>query len=92
MESELHGIRDAMLIRQGVLAASTRQEVMGQLVDYTVSLMASDILALPDITELESSRIGELCKLVHPLDQLFMNPAAEVCHRMICTRLIEAEE
>lgn len=51
---------------------------MGQLVDYAVSLMASDILALPDITELESNRIGELCKLVHPLDQLFINPGTEV--------------
>ena len=40
--------------------------------------MLQDILALPDITEVESHRLSELCRILHALEGLFSGEADEV--------------
>jgi hypothetical protein len=40
-------------------------------VDDVLARIIEDIIALPDIPELESHRLGDLCKLLNPLEELF---------------------
>jgi hypothetical protein len=40
--------------------------------------MLEDILALPDITEVESHRLSELCRILNALEGLFSGEADEV--------------
>jgi len=37
-----------------------------------------DILALPDITEVESHRLSELCRILHALEGLFIDDPEQV--------------
>jgi hypothetical protein len=37
-----------------------------------------DILALPDITEVESHRLSELCRILHALEGLFIEDREQV--------------
>lgn len=37
-----------------------------------------DILALPDITEVESHRLSELCRILHALEGLFVDAPEQV--------------
>ncbi|KLT43176.1 hypothetical protein CC85DRAFT_311819 [Cutaneotrichosporon oleaginosum] len=52
--------------------------VLGKLVEATVSSILLSVLALEDITELESQRIGDLLSLVETLSNLFQNDQAHV--------------
>lgn len=45
-----------------------------------------DILALPDITEVESHRLSELCRILHALEGLFIEDPGQV--RALCVCLI----
>ncbi|TFK65606.1 hypothetical protein BDN72DRAFT_889334 [Pluteus cervinus] len=44
----------------------------GQIVEGVLTQMLSDILALPDIPEVESHKLAELCRIFHALEGLFM--------------------
>lgn len=50
----------------------------GALVDAALSHMLADISALPDITEVESHRLSELCRILNALEGLFVVEAEEV--------------
>jgi hypothetical protein len=69
---------------QPVLPASTLDVFLGYLVDSLVQIISSDILALQDITELESNRLTDLLELVHPLENLFRSSTntSEVSERI----------
>ncbi|KAK4683475.1 hypothetical protein P7C73_g6781, partial [Tremellales sp. Uapishka_1] len=68
----LHSLESLARVLKAVLPTSTYLSVTGYLLDYSVSRIATDILALDDITEIESNRLNELCKLLHPLESLFI--------------------
>ncbi|KAJ7623164.1 hypothetical protein FB45DRAFT_752778 [Roridomyces roridus] len=57
---------------KGVLAKSKYYTAIGMLTDTALSRVLEDVLALPDIPEVESHRLNELCRLLHPLEALFM--------------------
>lgn len=40
--------------------------------EAALSRVLEDILALPDITEVESHRLSELCRMLHALEALFI--------------------
>ena len=40
--------------------------------------MLQDVLALPDITEVESHRLSELCRILNALEGLFVGDANQV--------------
>ena len=61
-----------------VLPTTTYLAVLGYLLDTSVQRIASDILALPDITETESSRLDELAKILHSLEAIFVLEPGQV--------------
>ena len=50
----------------------------GSIVGATLTSMLEDVLALPDITEVESHRLSELCKILNALESLFMEDPEKV--------------
>jgi len=50
---------------QGILSKSEYFGALGSLVNFCLSCIMDDILALPDITEVESHRLSELCRMLH---------------------------
>jgi hypothetical protein len=47
-------------------------------VNFCLSCIIDDILALPDITEVESHRLSELCRILHALEGLFIDDPEQV--------------
>ncbi|KAF9497140.1 hypothetical protein BDN71DRAFT_1388136 [Pleurotus eryngii] len=62
---------------KSVLSKSKYYSAIGQLVDAALSQVLKDILALPDITEVESHRLSELCRIPNSLEGLFVEDQAE---------------
>lgn len=48
------------------------------MVDAALSRILRDILALPDITEVESHRLNELCHILNALEGLFVETSFQV--------------
>ncbi|TEB33183.1 hypothetical protein FA13DRAFT_1730944 [Coprinellus micaceus] len=46
-------------------------QAVGRLADAALSRVLRDVIALPDIPELESQRLGELCRIFNSLEGLF---------------------
>lgn len=58
---------------------------LGSLADAALSRVLNDILALDDITEVESHRLSELCKILNALEGLFVEDATQVNSSFIQT-------
>lgn len=50
-----------------------------------------DILALPDITEVESHRLSELCRILHALEGLFIEDPEQVRTLRVCLMRCSSE-
>jgi len=48
---------------------------IGMVTDAALSRVLEDVLALPDIPEVESHRLSELCRILHGLEALFVEEA-----------------
>ncbi|KAF9466111.1 Centromere/kinetochore Zw10-domain-containing protein [Collybia nuda] len=57
---------------KGVLAKSKYYTAIGTMADAVLSRVLQDILALPDIPEMESHRLNELCHILNALEGLFV--------------------
>ncbi|KAI0352169.1 hypothetical protein OH77DRAFT_1523623 [Trametes cingulata] len=57
---------------KAVLAKSKYYDALGAIVETAVSRVLGDILALEDITEIESHRLSELCRILNALEGLFV--------------------
>lgn len=53
-------------------------DALGSLVNLSLMRILGDILALPDITEVESHRLSELCRILHALEGLFIEDPEQV--------------
>lgn len=62
-----------------VLPTTTYLSVMGYLVNVAISTVTDAILAQQDITEEESNHLNELLRTLHPLEELFVLEAGQVC-------------
>lgn len=51
---------------------------MGSVVDAALSRILEDVLALPDIPEVESHRLSELCRIFNALEGLFSEDPEQV--------------
>ena len=60
---------------------------IGQIVDDALFRVMDDILALEDIIEADSERLSELCDMLVPLEELFVDSSCEVgnCLRTSCS-------
>lgn len=63
---------------QDILNKSKYFDVLGSLVNFCLTSVMGDILALPDITEVESHRLSELCRILHALEGLFVDAPEQV--------------
>ncbi|TRM65578.1 hypothetical protein BD626DRAFT_547026 [Schizophyllum amplum] len=62
---------------QGVLAKSKYYTALGLVVDAALSRVLADVLALPDIPEVDSHRLSELCRIVNSLEGLFIEDTSQ---------------
>jgi hypothetical protein len=54
------------------LAKSKYYIAIGLVTDAALSRILEDVLALPDIPEVESHRLSELCRILNALEGLFV--------------------
>ncbi|KAL0568182.1 ribosome biogenesis protein ytm1 [Marasmius crinis-equi] len=57
---------------KNLLTKSKYYMAIGLVTDAALSRVLEDVLALPDIPELESHRLSELCRILHALEGLFV--------------------
>ncbi|KAJ6581607.1 hypothetical protein B0H19DRAFT_930561 [Mycena capillaripes] len=57
---------------KGILNKSKYYTAIGMVTDAALSRVLEDVLALPDIPEVESHRLSELCRILHALEALFI--------------------
>ncbi|KAJ7255514.1 hypothetical protein B0H12DRAFT_1113859 [Mycena haematopus] len=60
---------------KGILTKSRYYTAIGMVTEAALSRVLEDILALPDIPEVESHRLSELCRMLHALEALFVEDA-----------------
>jgi protein transport protein DSL1/ZW10 len=63
---------------QNVLAKGKYYFALGLVVDAALSRILEDILTLPDIPEVESRRLSELCRILNALEGLFVEDPEHV--------------
>ena len=57
---------------QSVLAKTKYYQAVGAVVNAALARILQDVLALPDITEVESHKLNELCRILNALEGLFV--------------------
>lgn len=60
------------------MAKSKYYTAIGFVVDAALSRVLDDICALPDIPEVESRRLAELCRIFQALEGLFVEDPSQV--------------
>ena len=63
---------------KGVMRKSEYYAAAGALVDAALVTILDDILALPDITEVESHRLSELCRIMNAIEGIYMEDPDQV--------------
>ena len=51
---------------------------LGGIINDVLTRVLREVLGLRDIPEVESQRLAALCRILHPLDELFVESADEV--------------
>ncbi|KAJ2919551.1 hypothetical protein MD484_g865, partial [Candolleomyces efflorescens] len=67
----VRNIKDLARRIKPIPTKSKYYQALGRLVDTALSRVLHDITALPDIPELESTRLAELCRIFNSLEGLF---------------------
>jgi hypothetical protein len=65
-------------VNQHVLPHGKYFTAIGSITDAAIFRLIADILALPDITEVESHRLSELCRILNALEGLFSENDGQV--------------
>ncbi|THH27514.1 hypothetical protein EUX98_g6676 [Antrodiella citrinella] len=68
----LQGVRKWSQQVKPVLTKGKYYTAIGAVVDAALSRMLQDVLALPDIPEVESHKLSELCRILSALEALFV--------------------
>lgn len=63
---------------KGILAKNKYYTAIGMVADAALSKILQDVLALPDIPEMESHRLSELCRILNALEGLFVGDSDQV--------------
>ncbi|TFK29696.1 hypothetical protein FA15DRAFT_663862 [Coprinopsis marcescibilis] len=71
MNQVLRSIKDLARRIKPILCKTKYYQVLGRFVDAALTRVSRDILGLPDITEVESHRLSELCRIFNALEGLF---------------------
>ncbi|EKM50623.1 uncharacterized protein PHACADRAFT_213522 [Phanerochaete carnosa HHB-10118-sp] len=73
----LQNVRKFAQHTKNVLVKSKYYEAIGAIVDAALARILQDILALPDITEVESHKLNELCLIFNALEGLFVEDPSQ---------------
>ncbi|KAG6332376.1 hypothetical protein ID866_6708, partial [Astraeus odoratus] len=73
----LRNIRGAAQAWKPILPKSKYYLAVGHVVDSVLSRILEDILAIPDIPEVESHKLSELCRILSALEGLFVENTDE---------------
>lgn len=68
----------------GILGKTKYFDALGSLVNFSLMRILGDILALPDITEVESHRLSELCRILHAVEGLFIEDPEQPSFVVAC--------
>lgn len=60
------------------MSTSAYYTSLGSIINDVLARVLKEVLRLRDIPEVESQRLAALCKILHPLDELFVESADEV--------------
>lgn len=63
---------------QPVLSSIRTQTALGTILNAVLGRMLDEIIGLQDITTKESSRLNEACRMIHPLEELFVEAPGQV--------------
>ena len=69
--------------KQGILTKSKYYSAIGSIADAALSRMLRDIIALPDIPEIESHRLSELCRILNSMEGLFSEDPDQVSSTLL---------
>ncbi|KAJ3557317.1 hypothetical protein NM688_g1539 [Phlebia brevispora] len=72
VNSVLQNIRRVAQQCKTVLTKSKYYQAIGSIINTALGRILGDILALPDITEVESHKLSELCRILNALEGLFV--------------------
>ncbi|EJD07530.1 uncharacterized protein FOMMEDRAFT_115831 [Fomitiporia mediterranea MF3/22] len=73
MSEVLREVRTSTAEWKTVLPRTRWLRAAGRIVETVLSRVLEDILALPDIPELDSRRLGELCRILNSLEAIFVD-------------------
>ncbi|KAG6826996.1 hypothetical protein H0H93_015941 [Arthromyces matolae] len=79
----------AYVLLQRILNKTKYYAAIGLIVEGVLNRTISDILALPDIPEVESHRLCELCHIFNALEGLFVEDASQEASMADITYLFE---
>lgn len=63
---------------QPILSTHLFLSALGSILNSVLARMLQEIIALQDITTKESHRLNEVCKMIHPLEELFVEEVGMV--------------
>lgn len=67
-----------LALMQSVLPTSKYSRATGVVVEAALTKILDDVLSLPDIPELDSHRLSELCRILNALEGLFADGTESV--------------
>ncbi|KAI5123541.1 hypothetical protein M0805_006700 [Coniferiporia weirii] len=73
MSEVLRSVRTAASQWKAVLPRTKYYSATGQVVEAALTKILDDVLALPDIPELDSRKLSELCRILFALEGLFVD-------------------
>ncbi|KAL5513152.1 YTM1_2 [Sanghuangporus vaninii] len=73
MSEVLRGVRATTGEWKSILPRTMWLRAAGRVVETALARVLSDVLALPDIPELDSRRLSELCRILNALEGLFVD-------------------
>jgi len=69
-------------LSQPILSTHLFLSALGSILDAVLARILHEIIALQDITTKESHRLNEICKMIHPLEELFVEEPGMVSLRL----------
>ncbi|KAG5647875.1 hypothetical protein DXG03_007799 [Asterophora parasitica] len=73
----LQGVRRLAQRLKSILTKSNYYTAIGMVAHATLERILTDVLALPDIPEVESHRLSELCRIFNAMEGLFVEDPAQ---------------
>jgi len=78
MKKILERVHHTSAARKPLMTTVAYYTALGSIINDVLMRVLKEVLRLRDIPEVESQRLAALCRILHPLDELFVESADEV--------------